>query len=155
MKSKYISEHITYSESIKSSTAIRKGIENIPTEYQMQNMSQVADKVFEPLREWVGGPIKVTSFFRCEKLNKAIGGSSRSQHCEGRAIDVDDIYNYKSNAEMFNFIKDNLDFDQLIWEYGNSDNPDWVHFSFISEMENRKRILQAFRIDGKTQYKII
>ena len=155
MKSKYISEHITYSESIKSSTAIRKGIENIPTEYQMQNMSQVADKVFEPLREWVGGPIKVTSFFRCEELNKAIGGSSRSQHCEGRAIDVDDIYNYKSNAEMFNFIKDNLDFDQLIWEYGNSHNPDWVHFSFISEMENRKRILQAFRIDGKTQYKII
>jgi len=155
MKSKYISEHITYSESIKSSTAIRKGIENIPTEYQMQNMSQVADKVFEPLREWVGGPIKVTSFFRCEELNKAIGGSSRSQHCEGRAIDVDDIYNYKSNAEMFNFIKDNLDFDQLIWEYGNSDNPDWVHFSFISEMENRKRIFQAFRIDGKTQYKII
>lgn len=74
MKSKYISEHITYSESIKSSTAIRKGIENIPTEYQMQNMSQVADKVFEPLREWVGGPIKVTSFFRCEELNKAIGG---------------------------------------------------------------------------------
>ncbi len=95
MKSKYISEHITYSESIKSSTAIRKGIENVPTEYQMQNMSQVADKVFEPLREWVGGPIKVTSFFRCEELNKAIGGSSRSQHCEGRAIDVDDIYNYK------------------------------------------------------------
>ena len=100
MKSKYISEHITYSESIKSSTAIRKGIENIPTEYQMQNMSQVADKVFEPLREWVGGPIKVTSFFRCEELNKAIGGSSRSQHCEGRAIDVDDIYNYKSNARV-------------------------------------------------------
>tara|TARA_R110002050_G_scaffold26274_2_gene69432 strand:+ start:585 stop:911 length:327 start_codon:yes stop_codon:yes gene_type:complete len=101
MKSKYISEHITYNESIKSSTAIRKGIENIPKEYELQNMGLVAEKVFEPLREWVKGPIKITSFFRCEELNKTIGGSSKSQHCEGRAIDVDDIYNYKSNAEMF------------------------------------------------------
>ena len=95
MKSKYISEHISYSEAIKSSTAIRRGIENTPTEYNLQNMSQVAEKVFEPLREWVKGPIKITSFFRCEELNKAIGGSSRSQHCEGRAIDVDDISELK------------------------------------------------------------
>tara|TARA_R110000751_G_scaffold33650_1_gene83729 strand:- start:339 stop:806 length:468 start_codon:yes stop_codon:yes gene_type:complete len=155
MKSKYISEHITYNESIKSSTAIRKGIENIPKEYEIQNMGLVAEKVFEPLREWVKGPIKITSFFRCEELNKTIGGSSKSQHCEGRAIDVDDIYNYKSNAEMFYFIKNNLNFDQLIWEYGNSHNPDWVHLSFISETQNRQRVLQAFRVNNKTEYKII
>jgi|TARA_R110000803_G_scaffold124865_5_gene192573 hypothetical protein len=155
MKSKYISEHITYNESIKSSTAIRKGIKNIPTEYELQNMGLVAEKVFEPLREWVKGPIKITSFFRCEELNKTIGGSSKSQHCEGRAIDVDDIYNYKSNAEMFHFIKNNLNFDQLIWEYGNSHNPDWVHLSFISETQNRQRVLQAFRVNNKTEYKII
>jgi|TARA_R110001606_G_scaffold353319_1_gene503814 hypothetical protein len=155
MKSKYISEHITYNESIKSSTAIRKGIENIPKEYELQNMGLVAEKVFEPLREWVKGPIKITSFFRCEELNKTIGGSSKSQHCEGRAIDVDDIYNYKSNAEMFYFIKNNLNFDQLIWEYGNSHNPDWVHLSFISETQNRQRVLQAFRVNNKTEYKII
>tara|TARA_B110000977_G_C11057517_1_gene484675 strand:+ start:1513 stop:1980 length:468 start_codon:yes stop_codon:yes gene_type:complete len=155
MKSKYISEHITYNESIKSSTAIRKGIKNIPTEYELQNMGLVAEKVFEPLREWVKGPIKITSFFRCEELNKTIGGSSKSQHCEGRAIDVDDIYNYKSNAEMFHFIKNNLNFDQLIWEYGNSHNPDWVHLSFISKTQNRQRVLQAFRVNNKTEYKII
>jgi len=155
MKSKYISEHITYNESIKSSTAIRKGIENIPKEYELQNMGLVAEKVFEPLREWVKGPIKITSFFRSEELNKTIGGSSKSQHCEGRAIDVDDIYNYKSNAEMFHFIKNNLNFDQLIWEYGNSHNPDWVHLSFISETQNRQRVLQAFRVNNKTEYKII
>tara|TARA_R110000737_G_scaffold351956_1_gene395893 strand:- start:826 stop:1293 length:468 start_codon:yes stop_codon:yes gene_type:complete len=155
MKSKYISEHITYNESIKSSTAIRKGIKNIPTEYELQNMGLVAEKVFEPLREWVKGPIKITSFFRCEELNKTIGGSSKSQHCEGRAIDVDDIYNYKSNAEMFYFIKNNLNFDQLIWEYGNSHNPDWVHLSFISKTQNRQRVLQAFRVNNKTEYKII
>mgnify|MGYP003634159416 FL=1 len=155
MKSKYISEHITYNESIKSSTAIRKGIENIPKEYELQNMGLVAEKVFEPLREWVKGPIKITSFFRCEELNKTIGGSSKSQHCEGRAIDVDDIYNYKSNAEMFYFIKNNLNFDQLIWEYGNSHNPDWVHLSFISKTQNRQRVLQAFRVNNKTEYKII
>ena len=155
MKSKYISEHITYNESIKSSTAIRKGIKNIPTEYELQNMGLVAEKVFEPLREWVKGPIKITSFFRSEELNKTIGGSSKSQHCEGRAIDVDDIYNYKSNAEMFHFIKNNLNFDQLIWEYGNSHNPDWVHLSFISKTQNRQRVLQAFRVNNKTEYKII
>ena len=78
-------------------------------------MGLVAEKVFEPLREWVKGPIKITSFFRCEELNKTIGGSSKSQHCEGRAIDVDDIYNYKSNAEMFHFIKNNLTKGGIKW----------------------------------------
>ena len=121
-----ISDHISYAEAIKSNTALRLGIENKPSGYQLTNMVGVAFNVFEPLRKWVGGPIKINSFFRCPDLNKAIGGSSRSQHCEGRAIDIDDIFGHKTNAEMFHYIKDNINFDQLIWEFGDENNPNWV-----------------------------
>lgn len=147
-----LSEHVTYNEATVSYTAKRKGITNIPTEDQMWNMIKLCGAIFEPLREWVGGPIKINSFFRSEELNKAIGGSSKSQHCDGCAIDIDDVYGYKTNKEMFNYIKEHLDFDQLIWEFGDADNPDWVHVSYISGTENRKNCLKAERVDGKTVY---
>ena len=147
-----ISKHISYKEATRSATALRLGIENIPNEYELQNMEMVAKKVFEPLREAVDAPIKINSFFRCEELNKAIGGSSKSQHCQGRAIDIDDIYGHVSNAFMYYYIKDNLDFDQLIWEFGTGDSPDWVHVSYVDEDSNRKRCLKAYREDGKTKY---
>lgn len=150
-----ISEHISYKEGIKSNTALRMGIDNIPSTYEQQNMEIVAEKIFEPLREWVGGPIRINSFFRCEDLNRAIGGSSRSQHCEGRAIDLDDVHGYKTNAEMFNYIKNNLNFDQLIWEFGSDENPDWIHVSYISDDGNRKRVMRAEKINGKTNYRYI
>jgi hypothetical protein len=79
----------------------------------------------------------------------------KSQHCEGRAIDIDDTFGYKTNAEMFEYIKNNLDFDQLIWEFGDNKNPDWVHVSYVSIDENRRRILKAYKLNGKTTYKII
>lgn len=150
-----ISKHISFKEAIKSNTATRLGINNTPDDYQVSNMVNIAINLFEPLREFVGGPIKINSFFRCEDLNRAIGGSSRSQHCEGRAIDLDDTFGHKTNSEMFHYIKDNLDFDQLIWEFGDDNNPDWVHVSFISFDENRKRSLKAERINGKTTYRVI
>jgi len=150
-----ISKHISGREAIESYTAKRKGIENIPSEYQLVNMVALAENVFEPLRKWVGGPIKINSFFRSPELNKAIGGSSKSQHCEGRAIDIDDVYGHKSNAEMYNYIKNNLDFDQLIWEFGTDDNPDWVHVSYVSVDGNRRRCLKAEKVNNKTTYKII
>lgn len=150
-----ISEHISYREAIKSNTATRLGIENIPDDYQVTNMVGVAHHVFEPLRKYVGGPIKITSFFRCEDLNQAIGGSSRSQHCQGRAIDLDDTFGHKTNAEMYHYIKENINFDQLIWEFGDDTNPDWIHVSYISEDENRGRCLRAEKINGKTLYRVI
>jgi len=150
-----ISNHISYKESIKSNTAIRKGIDNIPGQYELTNMQIIAEKIFEPLRNWVGGPIAINSFYRSKELNSIIGGSSKSQHCEGRAIDLDDTYGYKTNAEMFNYIKDNLNFDQLIWEFGNKENPDWVHVSYVSEEQNRNRCLIAEKTNGKTQYREI
>ena len=147
-----ISKHISYKEATRSATALRLGIENVPNEYELQNMEMVAKKVFEPLREAVDAPIKINSFFRCEELNKAIGGSTKSQHCQGRAIDIDDVYGSVSNAFMYYYIKDNLDFDQLIWEFGTDHNPDWVHVSYVDADSNRKRCLKAVRENGKTKY---
>jgi zinc D-Ala-D-Ala carboxypeptidase len=151
-----ISEHITKKEAIFSATALRKGIENEPGEYELQNMELIAEKVFEPLRKAVNGPIKINSFFRSEELNKAIGGSSKSQHCQGRAMDLDDTYGYMSNKDMYHYIKENLDFDQMIWEFGTEDNPSWVHISYVDADSNRKRCLEAYKDENnKTKYKII
>jgi zinc D-Ala-D-Ala carboxypeptidase len=150
-----ISEHISYKEATRSTTALRLGIDNTPNEYQLQNMELLAEKVFEPLRKAAAGPIKINSFMRVEKLNQAIGGSSKSQHCQGRAIDLDDTYGYMTNAQMYNYIKENLDFDQLIWEFGTDENPDWVHVSYVDGDSNRKRCLQAYKNEGKTAYKVI
>lgn len=150
-----ISEHISYREAIKSNTATRRGIDNTPSDYEITNMVGVAENIFEPLRKWVGGPIKITSMYRCEELNRAIGGSSRSQHCEGRAIDLDDTFGYKTNKEMFEYIRENLNFDNLIYEFGDDNNPDWIHVSYISDDENRNRVMRAEKINGKTQYRYI
>ena len=150
-----ISKHISYKEGVYSRTATRLGIKNNPNAEQMKNMVAIAEEVFEPLRVWVGGPIKINSFFRSPELNKAIGGSGKSQHCHGQAIDLDDTFNRATNAEMYEFIKEHLDFDQMIWEFGDDDNPDWVHISYVSEKENRNRCLKAYKENNKTKYKII
>ena len=149
-----ISEHISWKEATNSNTATSRGIDNTPNSSQLKNMRALADYVFEPLRIWVGGSIKINSFFRSPELNKAIGGSTTSQHCaeNGAAIDIDDNYGHKTNAEMFHYIKDNMDYDQLIWEYGTDENPNWVHVSFKSDGPNRKQVLKVERIDGKAKY---
>jgi hypothetical protein len=130
-------------------------IDNTPDAYALSNMEAVAKHIFEPLREWVGGPIKINSFYRCPDLNTAIGGSSKSQHCQGRAMDIDDTFGHKTNAEMFQYIKENLNYDQMIWEFGDDDNPDWVHVSYVSPDENRGRRLKAYKENGKTKYMVI
>ena len=150
-----ISKHISYREGTLSTTAIRLGIDNTPNDEQLNNMELISEKIFEPLRQWVGGPIKINSFFRCPDLNKAIGGSSKSQHCHGQAMDIDDNYGHATNSEMYHWIKENLDFDQMIWEFGDDDNPAWVHISYVSPEDNRNRCLKAHRVDGKTNYKVI
>lgn len=150
-----ISKHISDKEGTRSATALRLNIDNTPSTYIRQNMELIAEKIFEPLREHVGGPIKINSFYRSQELNKAIGGSVKSQHCEGRAIDIDDTYGYMSNADMYNYIKNNLDYDQLIWEFGDDNNPDWVHVSYVDNDFNRQRCLKAYRENGVTKYKII
>ena len=150
-----ISKHISYKEGVYSTTATRLGINNTPNDEQLSNMELVAEEVFEPLRVYIGGPIKINSFFRCPELNKAIGGSGNSQHCRGQAIDIDDTFGKATNAEMYHWIKENLEFDQMIWEFGDDDNPDWVHVSYVSAEDNRNRCLKAYRENGKTRYMVI
>ena len=150
-----ISKHVSYKEGVYSNTATRRGIDNTPNDEQLNNMELIANEVFEPLRVWVDGPIKINSFFRSPDLNTAIGGSSKSQHCKGQAMDIDDTFGKATNAEMYNFIKENLDFDQMIWEFGSDDNPDWVHVSYVSEDDNRRRCLKAYKEKGKTKYMVI
>ena len=149
-----ISKHITYKEATYSATAKRLHLDNTPDEDTLYEMAKVAHNIFEPLRLYVGGAIKINSFYRSKEVNQAVGGSSKSQHCKGQAIDIDDVFGHKSNAEMFEYIRENLDFDQMIWEFGDTDNPNWVHVSYVSKKENRNRILRAIRENGKTRYEL-
>lgn len=147
-----ISEHITYAEATVSNKAKRLGISNSPNERELKAMKLLAEKVFEPLRKWYGKPIQVTSFFRSAKINKAIGGVQRgntvSQHARGEAVDIDTT---SDNRKLFDYIKDNLVFDQLIWENGDDNTPAWIHVSY-TETRNRKQVLRAVRRGGKTIY---
>tara|TARA_R100000278_G_scaffold106785_1_gene83366 strand:+ start:273 stop:734 length:462 start_codon:yes stop_codon:yes gene_type:complete len=147
-----ISKHVSYREGTYSRTGERLDLDNTPNEEQLKCMKAIAEDVFEPLRKWVGGPIKINSFFRGEPVNTAIGGSKRSQHMKGQAIDIDDTFGHKTNAEMYHYIKDNLDFDQLIWEFGTDDNPNWVHVSYVTHRDNRKKLTIAKKVNGKTKY---
>jgi len=150
-----ISKHVSYKEGVYSITAKRLGIDNTPGDDQLYFMEIITEEIFEPLRKWVGGPIKINSFYRCPELNKAIGGSATSQHCKGQAMDIDDTFGRATNAEMYHWVKENLDFDQMIWEFGDDDNPDWVHISYVSKEKNRNRCLKAYKENKKTKYKVI
>ena len=133
---KRISKHISYKEATGSNYAKQYGIKNKPDEEQVENMKLLAEKVFEPLREWVDAPIKVNSMFRSLELNTALKGSKTSSHMNGEAMDITSLGG-KSNLEMFHWIKDNLCFDQLIWEFGKE--PKWLHVSF--NKNNRQQVL--------------
>ena len=130
-----ISKHISFIEATQSPTAAKLGINNNPDKTQLEAMQLVAEKCFEPLRLWYGKPIKVNSFFRSDLLNRAVKGSLTSQHKKGEAIDLD-AGSKEENKKLFDWIKANLDFDQVINEY----NYSWVHVSY-SKTKNRKQIL--------------
>lgn len=140
-----LSEHVTLKEFQSSDTATRHGINNEMSPTQTQSAILLCENVFEPLRSYLGTPINISSGFRCLQVNKLIGGSKTSQHCKGEAMDI------KISAKGFNFIKDTLDFDQLIWEFGTSEQPQWVHVSY-KKSGNRKQVLRATKRNGKTNY---
>jgi hypothetical protein len=149
-----LSEHLDLSEVIRSESAKRKGISNMPTPEHIENFKLLAEKVFQPIREHFRCPIHISSGYRSKELNQAVGGSLTSQHCQGEAIDIDmdGTPNGVTNRMVFDFIKDNLEFDQLIYEFGDKQNPDWVHVSYESTGKQRKQILKAVRTNGKTSY---
>jgi hypothetical protein len=148
-----ISPNLNLAEITRSDTAKRHGIDNTPTAEHLENFKLLADKVFEPIREHFKTPIFISSGYRSKALNDFIKGSLSSQHCKGQAIDIDmdGSNNEVTNRMVFDFIKNKLDFDQLIWEFGTDFNPDWVHVSYVKK-GNRKQKLKAVRSGSKTTY---
>jgi len=124
----------------------------MPTDAHLENIKLLCEKVLEPIRVHFARPIILSSGYRSSALNKAVGGSSTSQHCSGEAADIDMDGTNVTNAQIFNYIKDNLEFDQLIWEFGTTTNPDWVHVSYESNGRQRKQILRAVKKNGATSY---
>jgi hypothetical protein len=149
-----LSKDLTLFEMTRSETAKRKGVSNQPTSEHIENMIILANKVFQPIRDHFNVPIYISSGYRSAALNKKIGGVKNSQHCTGEAIDIDmDGHSSKiTNVEIFKYIRDNLFFDQLIWEYGNNDTPDWVHVSYSSSGPQRGHILKAVKGTFGTKY---
>jgi hypothetical protein len=147
-----LSKNLSLAEVTRSETAKRKGVSNMPTEAHIANFKLLAEKVFQPIREHFGVPIHISSGYRSAALNKAIGGAASSQHCTGEAIDIDMDGTSITNAQIFNYIKDNLEFDQLIWEFGTDKNPDWVHVSYESTGKQRKQMLKAVKTSTGTKY---
>jgi zinc D-Ala-D-Ala carboxypeptidase len=147
-----ISKYVTYAEVTKSNQATALKLANIPNAEQLNNLRLVCSKIFDPLREHFGKPIGISSGFRSVELNAKIGGSKSSQHCQGKALDIDgDIFGGISNKLIFEYIRKSCTFDQLIWEFGTENHPDWVHVSY-NEGNNRRQVLRAVKIGGKTVY---
>ena len=147
-----LSKNLTLAEVIRSESAKRRGINNMPTPEHLQNLKELAINVFQPIRDHFKKPIHISSGYRSKILNHALNGSNNSQHTFGQAIDIDmdGSTNGVTNADVFEYIKDNLPFDQLIWEFGNDNNPDWVHVSY--NVKQRGEILKAVKINNVTKY---
>ena len=146
-----LSENFTLSEFTKSQTAERKGIDNTPGEEHLEAAKHLFSNVVQKVRDNFGVTV-INSGYRGPELNEAIGGSERSQHCKGEAVDIE--CPGTANYDVAAWIQDNLDFDQLILEFYKPGIPDsgWVHVSYKSE-GNRMSVLTAMKEDGKTVYK--
>ena len=134
-----ISKYLTLKQVVNSQTAIRKGIDNNPEKEHLANIKNTA-KLYDILFEHFKGNIRLSSFYRGKRLNTAVGGSKTSQHMTGEAMDIQGINGVK-NADIYRYIRDNQTYDQLIWEYGTSKEPAWVHVSLKLNGQNRKQIL--------------
>lgn len=149
-----ISKYISFAQATWSDTAIRRGIINIPGARELRAMKLLAEKVHTPICEKLfgGASVPFTSFYRSPTLNRVIGGAKSSQHVMGEAIDLDADGTSVSNAQLFEWIRQNLEYDQIIWEFGNATNPAWVHVSYTEKRANRKQVLRAIRENGAVKY---
>jgi zinc D-Ala-D-Ala carboxypeptidase len=146
-----LSEHLSLSEVIRSESAKRNGISNMPTPEHIENFKILATKVFEPIREHFGVPIRISSGYRSAELNKCVNGSATSQHSSGEAIDIDQDYTTITNKQVFEYIRDNLTFDQLINEF----NYSWVHVSYKANGKQRGEVWEAYKVGKVTKYRLI
>jgi len=148
-----LSKNLSLAEFTRSQTAKRKGLDNTPDGDHLEAAKLLAENIFQPIRKHFKKAIFISSGYRSDALNKAIGGSTTSQHSKGEAIDIDmDGHPGPSNTEVFEYIKDNLQFDQLIWEFGNDEKPDWVHVSYNANGTQRGQILKAKRNSARRTY---
>ena len=151
-----LSNNLSVKEVTKSNTAKRCGISNEPTIEHLENLKAIALNIFQPARNYFKKPIFVSSGYRSEALNEKIGGSKKSQHSKGQALDLDaHIFGGLTNQQLFKFISDHTDFDQLIWEFGTDEEPDWVHVSYTLDRINRGEKLKAYKANNVTKYKHI
>lgn len=148
-------KYFTLHELTKSATADRKGIDNTPTSVVKANLTALVANILDPLREAFGAPVIVSSGYRSARLNRAVGGSKRSQHLKGQAADIRTVSDtLKDNRQLFDLIRAlHLPFDQLIWEFGDDRGPNWIHVSFAPG--GRRQVLRSYSEDGKTVYKAI
>jgi len=149
-----LSKNVTLAEVTKNATASKFGIDNTPTPEHMENLKKVLLNVFEKVRECLGGnPIYISCGYRGAAVNaKTKGASKTSFHCSGKALDLDaDVFGKVTNSQIFHYIKDNLEYAELIWEYGTDQNPDWVHVAF-EEGKNVKETLRCRSVNGKPKY---
>ena len=147
-----LSKHLSLAEVIRSESAKRLGISNMPTTQHLENFKKLAENVFEPIRKHFNIPIHISSAYRSQALNAAIGGSLSSQHCKGEALDLDMDGTSITNKQVFDYIKDHIKFDQLIAEFPRNGNPEWIHVSYDSSGKQRNQILVAKKVKGKTVY---
>jgi hypothetical protein len=147
-----LSDNFTLAEFIKSQTALRLDIDNTPDEEHLESAMALFGVVVQPVRDHFG-PTTINSGYRGPELNKAVGGSSKSQHCKGEAVDIEcpGVANY----DIAKWIEDNLEYDQLILEFYTPGIPDsgWVHVSYKDSDDNRKQSLTAMKENGRTVYK--
>ena len=147
-----LSENLSLSEVIRSESAKRNGISNTPTPEHIENLKALAENIFQPIRDHFKKPIRISSGYRSKELNTLIKGSLSSQHSKGQAIDLDNDGTDITNRQIFDFVKDNLPFDQLIYEFGDDDNPNWVHVSYNRNGKQRGQVLKAYKLNGQTKY---
>jgi len=150
LANQYLSKNFTLREFITSATAARHGLDNTPTHDQIQNMERLCRETLQPARDELNQVVTVSGGFRSKRLNDMIGGAQPSDHTDGNAADIQAF----DTARLFHIIRKQNNFDQLIWEFGNSQEPDWVHVSNRGKDRNRKQILIAYKnAAGATKYK--
>lgn len=143
-----LTNNFSLAELTHSETAERLNIENSPSVDQIDNLRKLCENILQPARDRLNDYISVTSGLRVLALNRAVGSKDNSQHPKGEAADV----KCRNNANLFELIRSELSFDQLIWEFGDDNQPKWIHVSFKGYADNRNQALRAIRENGKVKY---
>ena len=152
-KETHVSEHFSKNEVTYSPTAKKYKIDNTPSKEQWKRIQILIDEVLEPVRVGLDKSLTVNSIFRSAKLNERVKGSGTSQHLANNGAAADIECPSLGNKELFDYILNNCNFDQLIWEYGDKSSPDWIHVSFVSEEKNRNQVLRCVKdVKGNPKY---